>query len=123
MTIRNTVETAREVTPRPGRSVGVLSSALCVISVAAALGLFSASTAAADTRTSATHRATADNAARDGSPGLDMRDDEYNSDYIFGMSKGVANSTIHPAVKPLFFVLTVPLDLAFLPFAAIGGFF
>ena len=118
MTIRNTAETAREVTPRPGRSIRLLGSALCVILVAAALGFFSASTAAADTRTSATHRATVD-----GSPGLDMRDDEYNSDYIFGMSKGVANSTLHPAVKPLFFVLTIPLDLAFLPFAAIGGFF
>ncbi len=123
MTIRNTVETAREVTPRPGRSVGVLSSALCVILVAAAFVLFSTSTAAADTRTSATHRTTADHGGSDGRPGLDMREDEYNSDYIFGMSKGVANSTIHPAVKPLFFVVTIPLDLAFLPFAAIGGFF
>ncbi len=123
MTIRNSDEVAREGTPRPGRSIGVPSSALCVILVAAMLGLFSASTAAADTRTSATHRTTAEHGGSDGSPGLDMRDDEYNSDYIFGMSKGVANSTLHPAVKPLFFVLTVPLDLAFLPFAAIGGFF
>ncbi len=123
MTVRNTGETVRE-TLRPGRGgVGALSSALCVVLIAAMLGLFSASTAAADTRTSATHRATADHAGSDGSPGLDMRDDQYNSDYIFGMSKGVANSTIHPAVKPLFFVVTIPLDLAFLPFAAIGGFF
>ncbi len=123
MTIQNTGETAREVTPRPGRSIRVLGSALCVILVTAALGLLSASKAAADTRTSATHRTTADHGGSDGSPGLDMRDDQYNSDYIFGMSKGVANSTIHPAVKPLFFVVTIPLDLAFLPFAAIGGFF
>ena len=123
MTIRNTGEIAREVRPRPGPNIRVLSSALCVILVAAALGMFSASTAAADTRTSATHRTTAEHAGSVGSPGLDMRDDEYNSDYIFGMSKGVANSTIHPAVKPLLFVLTIPLDLAFLPFAAIGGFF
>ncbi len=123
MTIRNTAETAREVTPRPARSIRLLGSALCVILVAAALGFFSASTAAADTRTSAMHPTTTDDAGSVGSPGLDMRDDEYNSDYIFGMSKGVANSTLHPAVKPLFFVLTIPLDLAFLPFAAIGGFF
>ena len=47
----------------------------------------------------------------------------YNSDYIFGMSRGLANSTMTPALKPLFFVFTIPLDIAFLPFAAIGGFF
>jgi hypothetical protein len=54
---------------------------------------------------------------------LDMRDDEYNTDLIFGMTKGVAASTMIPAIKPLFLLLTIPLDLAFLPFAAIGGFF
>ena len=54
---------------------------------------------------------------------LDMRDDEYNSDYIFGMTKGVANSTWLPGFKVIFFVVTIPLDIALLPFAAIGGFF
>lgn len=47
----------------------------------------------------------------------------YNDSYIFGMTKGVAESTIHPAVKVPLFVLTVPLDLVFLPIAAIGGMF
>jgi hypothetical protein len=47
----------------------------------------------------------------------------YNSSYIFGLTRGVADSTIHPAVKAPLFFLTVPLDLAFLPFATIGGFF
>ena len=47
----------------------------------------------------------------------------YNSGYIFGMTKGIANSTVHPAVKGPLFLLTVPLDLVFLPFAAIGGLF
>ncbi len=47
----------------------------------------------------------------------------YNSSYIFGMTRGVADSTIHPAGKVPLFVLTVPLDLVFLPFAAIGGLF
>jgi len=47
----------------------------------------------------------------------------YNSEYLFGMTRGVAQSTIHPAAKVPLFVLTVPLDLVFLPFAAIGGFF
>lgn len=47
----------------------------------------------------------------------------YNSTYIFGMTRGVANSTIAPAGKAPLFLLTVPLDIVFLPFAAIGGLF
>ncbi len=54
---------------------------------------------------------------------LDMRDDGYNAGYIFGMTRGVASSTMHPAVKPVFFLLTIPLDIVFLPFEVIGGFF
>ena len=56
---------------------------------------------------------------------IDMNDDDqgYDSSYIFGMTKGVAGSTMTPAVKPLVFLFTVPLDLVLLPFAAIGGFF
>jgi hypothetical protein len=47
----------------------------------------------------------------------------YNSDYLFGMTRGVTNSTIHPAAQVPLLVLTIPLDIVFLPFAAIGGFF
>jgi len=47
----------------------------------------------------------------------------YNSDYIFGLSKGLADSTLVPALKVPVFILTVPLDLVLLPFALIGGFF
>lgn len=47
----------------------------------------------------------------------------YNSDYLFGMTRGVTGSTMHPAAKLPLLVLTVPLDLALLPFAAIGGLF
>jgi len=47
----------------------------------------------------------------------------YNSSYIFGMTRGLAASTIHPAAKAPLFLFTVPLDLVFFPFAAIGGFF
>jgi hypothetical protein len=47
----------------------------------------------------------------------------YNNQYLFGMTRGVAQSTIHPAAKVPLFVLTIPLDIVFLPFAAIGGFF
>ena len=45
----------------------------------------------------------------------------YNSEYIFGMTKGILNSALHPAVKPMFSLVTVPLDLVFLPFAALLG--
>ena len=45
----------------------------------------------------------------------------YNSEYIFGMTKAVLNSTLHPALKPLTCIITVPLDIVGLPFAALLG--
>lgn len=54
---------------------------------------------------------------------LDMRDDGYDTSYLFGMTKGLANSTLVPGMKVIFFLVTIPLDIVFLPFAAIGGFF
>jgi len=47
----------------------------------------------------------------------------YNSDYLFGITRATVRSTIVPAAKVPLFLLTVPLDIALLPFAAIGGFF
>jgi hypothetical protein len=47
----------------------------------------------------------------------------WTGEYVFGMTKGLMRSTLTPALKPVFLIFTVPLDLAFLPFAAIGGFF
>lgn len=47
----------------------------------------------------------------------------YNSGYMFALTRGVADSTMHPAAKAPLFIFTVPLDLAFLPVAAIGGLF
>ena len=47
----------------------------------------------------------------------------YNSDYLFGLSRGTAGSAILPAFKAFVFILTIPLDIALLPFAAIGGLF
>ncbi len=47
----------------------------------------------------------------------------YTAQYMFGMTKGVMRSTLVPALKPVALLFTVPLDIAFLPFAAIGGFF
>jgi hypothetical protein len=58
------------------------------------------------------------------SQGVDMRSDEgYNTDYLFVMTRSVAASSVTPAVKPILFLFTVPLDIVFLPFAAIGGLF
>lgn len=45
----------------------------------------------------------------------------FSDEYIFGLSKGVMHSTLQPAFKPAVLILTVPLDIVFLPFAAIGG--
>jgi hypothetical protein len=47
----------------------------------------------------------------------------YNGSYIFGITRTIAASTMVPAAKVPLFVLSVPLDIAFLPFAAIGGLF
>ena len=57
------------------------------------------------------------------SQGADMRDPGYNSQYIFGMTKGIAESTLNPGLKPLMFLFTIPLDIITLPFSAIAGFF
>ena len=47
----------------------------------------------------------------------------YSTDYFFAATRGVANSTMVPGLKAPLFILTVPLDIVCLPFAAIGGFF
>ena len=47
----------------------------------------------------------------------------YNNAYLFAMTRGVADSTMVPAVKAPLFILTVPLDIVLLPFAAIAGCF
>ena len=47
----------------------------------------------------------------------------YNNSYIFGMTRGVADSTIAPVGKAPLFLLTVPLDIVLLPFTIIGGLF
>ncbi len=54
---------------------------------------------------------------------LEQRDGGYTTEYIFGLTKGLIRSTLEPALKPAVMILTVPLDIALLPFAALGGFF
>jgi len=45
----------------------------------------------------------------------------FNNEYIFGISRGVTDSSMHPALKVLILPITVPLDIVFLPFEIIGG--
>lgn len=47
----------------------------------------------------------------------------YNDSYIFAMTRGVSNSTLVPAAKAPLYLITLPVDLVLLPFAAIGGLF
>ena len=47
----------------------------------------------------------------------------YNGSYIFGITRALTDSTIAPAGKAPLFLFTIPLDLALLPIAVIGGFF
>ncbi len=56
-------------------------------------------------------------------PYNDQEREIYTTDYLFGMTRGVAGSTMVPALKAPLFLFTIPLDLVLLPFAAIGGFF
>ena len=49
--------------------------------------------------------------------------DAYNNDYLFAMTRGVRDAAIAPAGKVPLYVLTIPLDIALLPFALIGGLF
>jgi len=47
----------------------------------------------------------------------------YNATYVFGLTRSVAYMPWSPAAKTPLFLFTIPLDIALLPFAAIGGFF
>ena len=47
----------------------------------------------------------------------------YDNSYLFAMTRGVADAPIHPAGQVALYVFTVPLDIALLPFALIGGLF
>lgn len=47
----------------------------------------------------------------------------YTTDYFFATTRAVAGSTIVPAGRVPLFFLTIPIDIALLPIAAIAGFF
>ena len=54
-------------------------------------------------------------------PYNDREREIWNGDYVFGVTRALVKSTIVPAGKAPLFLLTVPVDLAFLPFALIGN--
>ena len=47
----------------------------------------------------------------------------YSGEYVFAMTRGVADAPIASAGKVALYVLTLPLDIALLPFALLGGLF
>ena len=111
----------RKILSRPRTPFAALSSALCALIFLVGISLLANTPAAADDRQSVTYEKSADTLG--GSPTLDTRDDEYSTEYFFGLSRSVAGSTLNAGVKTLFFVFTIPVDIVVLPFAAIGGFF
>ncbi len=119
------------------REIAGWSLALALIAapaVAAAAPQSSPSVAAAPSRAAAQEtRIAADDSssssAQSGSKGS-LSDFEkaqdtsgYNSEYLFALTRGLANSSINPAGKVPLFIFTLPLDVVFLPFAAIAGLF
>ena len=47
----------------------------------------------------------------------------YTTDYLFAITRAVADSTLVPAARVPLYVLTIPTDIALLPIELIAGFF
>lgn len=47
----------------------------------------------------------------------------YSSRYLFAMTRGLADSALHPAVQVPLFLVTIPVDIVLLPAALIAGAF
>lgn len=47
----------------------------------------------------------------------------YNTEYLFGVTRGLKDQTIPPWCERTAWVVTVPLDIANLPFTALAGLF
>jgi hypothetical protein len=99
---------------------------VCVVLVASSLGALAPASAATKDETTVVAQA---EGTRDGElePRYQPREPEppeaYNDDYLFAMTRGVADAPIAPAGKVALYVLTVPVDIVLLPFALIGGLF
>jgi hypothetical protein len=47
----------------------------------------------------------------------------YSTEYLFAITRSVADSTLVPAAQVPLYFLTIPVDLVFLPIELIAGFF
>ena len=47
----------------------------------------------------------------------------YNTEYIFGVTRGLKDQNIPPWCEGTAWIVTVPLDIANLPFTALAGLF
>jgi hypothetical protein len=47
----------------------------------------------------------------------------YSTEYLFAITRAVADSTLVPAAQVPLYFLTVPTDIVFLPIELIAGFF
>ena len=63
----------------------------------------------------------------DDNPALEQwragREWRYNTEYIFGVTRGLKNENIPPMCERAAWILTVPFDIANLPFTALAGLF
>ena len=63
----------------------------------------------------------------DDNPALQQWRDErvwrYNTEYIFGVTRGLKDENIPPMCEGVAWILTVPFDIANLPFTALAGLF
>jgi len=53
----------------------------------------------------------------------DGRGWRYNTEYIFGVTRGLKDQSIPPLCEGVAWIVTVPFDIANLPFTALAGLF
>ena len=53
----------------------------------------------------------------------DGRDWRYNTEYIFGVTRGLKDENIPPMCERVAWIVTVPFDIANLPFTVLAGLF
>ena len=53
----------------------------------------------------------------------DGRDWRYSTEYIFGVTRGLKDQNIPPMCEGVAWIVTVPFDIANLPFTALAGLF
>ena len=53
----------------------------------------------------------------------DSQEWHYDSDYLFGMTRGLESAGVRETARPAAWIFSVPFDLALLPVAALAGLF